>query len=258
MKRAQTDLCAGSGRAVGAILPAVCQSRLRSDPPRPAAALIGRIEPNFPVPPTFVPPAFAGAPRQGSTRARKGTGTIRVFCFTSAEHLRAGRRRGSARPRRRPRGWRGGPGRRGRGACATGRVRLRRHQAAVGVLAHPDDVGGHNPRVAVREALVEEIGESAGIVASLQRPVPEHHQPGNVVYPGAVPHPGEHVGQAGGLERVRVEVGEPARQWGGGVQRVAVKVVLARHQQIPQTYSRQPRTWRTKPSALTICASPRR
>ncbi|CAO5258746.1 branched chain amino acid efflux pump [Frankia sp. AgKG'84/4] len=110
---------------------------------------------------------------------------------------------------------------------AAGRVRLGRHEAAVGVLAHADDVRGHHPGVAVDEALVEEVGERLGIVAALQRPVAEDHQARDVMDPAAVADPGEHVGQAGGADGGRVEVGEPVGQRDAGGERVAAGVVLA-------------------------------
>src|SRR5689334_9616807 len=107
-------------------------------------------------------------------------------------------------------------------------VRLGRHEAAVRVLGHADDVRQHDPVVAVHEAALEPVGQLRRIVAALQRPVAEHHEPLDVVGPAVLADGAQHVGETVGADlAVRVELGEPARQRLVGTEGVGLPVLLA-------------------------------
>ena len=92
------------------------------------------------------------------------------------------------------------------------------------MLAHADDIGHHDPVVAVDEGEVEPLGQLGGVDAALQRPGPQHHQPRDVVGPALVAHLPQHAAQAAGRHCVGVEVPEPVRHPLVGIEGVAPAV----------------------------------
>jgi hypothetical protein len=64
---------------------------------------------------------------------------------------------------------------------AAGDIRLRGHDPEIGVLRHSDDIGHHDPVVAVDERAVIPVGQLLREPTSLRRKVAHDHQPWNVV-----------------------------------------------------------------------------
>ena len=101
-------------------------------------------------------------------------------------------------------------------------VGLGGEQAAVGVLAHADDVGRHHPAEAVDEGGGEPLGQLAGPIRPLQGVVAQDHQALDVVGPAAIAHPSQRVVEALGAHRGGVR---PVHQSGSGI--VAFSALLS-------------------------------